>query len=452
MQARALISLNRRLLLVAGALVLLFLGVTGAILDQAFRQSLDRAQADRLLGVVYTLLAAAELRPDGLDLPADLPDARLTTPASGLYAQVLDTWRTVWTSPSVLGIGWHPKRRLPPGATDAYQASTEAGRLYALAYGLSWEDAGGRRADFTVHVAEHTDTYSAQLNAFRTSLWGWLGAAALGLLVAQMLVLRWSLRPLTAVARDLRAIEQGCAESLTGRYPLEIAGLVHALNALLKSERERAARYRDTLANLAHSLKTPLAVLRATLEGADAHGHEALEQIDRIDASIQYQLRRAAAGGRAPLRAPLPVEPTLARLLRALAKAYCDKPLAVESHCASDAVFFGAEGDLMELLGNLLDNAHKWARRRVRITVRPLAAGLTGQHGLSLQVEDDGPGIDAAQAQLVLARGVRADEQVPGHGIGLAVVAELVSGFHGRLRIDRSELGGARFRVELPGA
>jgi two-component system sensor histidine kinase PhoQ len=444
-QDRQLISLNRRLLYVAGAVVLVFLGVTGAVLDQAFRQSLDRAQADRLLGVVYTILAAADLGSRGLELQADLPDARLSTPASGLYAQILSPQGVVWRSPSLLGIDWQASLRLPAGETQHYQVATDAGQLHALAYGLSWEDAGGRRAEFTVHVAEDAAAYRAQLNAFRTSLWGWLGAAAVALLVAQVLVLRWSLRPLTSVARDLRAIEQGRAEYLQGRYPLEIAGLVHGLNALLRSERDRAVRYRDTLANLAHSLKTPLAVLRASLEGGAVQRNEALEQIERIDASVQYQLRRAAVGAHAPLSAPLPVEPVLARLLRSLAKAYRDKPLDVECHCAPDAVFAGSEGDLMELLGNLLDNGYKWARQRIRVTARPVGS----RAGLELVVEDDGPGIDPTQAQAVLARGVRADEHVPGHGIGLAVVTDLVASFQGSLQIDRSDLGGARFRITL---
>ncbi|HEX5514453.1 MAG TPA: ATP-binding protein [Gammaproteobacteria bacterium] len=442
-----LISLRRRLLLVAGVVVLVFLGLTGGVLDQAFRQSLERAEADRLLGVVYTILAAANLEQDKLALPAELPDARLSTPASGLYAMVLGTAGPEWRSPSLLAKSWQPDLRLQAGETRSYRTSAASGSLHALAYGLSWEDAFGRQAAFTIHVAEEPAGYQAQLAAFRASLWGWLGAAAVALLIAQVLVLHWSLHPLTAVARDLRDIELGRAEELRGRYPLEIAGLIRGLNRLLKSERERTARYRDTLANLAHSLKTPLTVLRTALESGHIEQAEALEQVDRIDASVQYQLRRAAASGHLLLSAPLPVAPVLERVLRTLAKAYYDKTLQVESICAPATTFPGSEGDLMELLGNLLDNAHKWALNHIRIHAEPLADGL----GLLLVVEDDGPGIDPAKAEALLARGVRADEQVPGHGIGLAVVADLVAGINGRLQIERSDLGGARFRVELPG-
>lgn len=449
--ARELISLNRRLLAVASLVLLAFLGLTGAILDQAFRSSLEQAQRDRLQGTLYTLLAAGELIAGNLFVPSVLPEPRLITPGSGLYAQIQTASGTGWQSPSLLGTPWQPEFLLPPGDTRFYLDQAGGRPIYALAYGLSWEDAVGRESRLTIHVAENLQTYQAQLRAFRANLWGWLGAAALALLAVQSLVLRWSLLPLRRVARDLKAIEEGRAEYLQGRYPAEIAGLTQGLNALLKSERSRALRYRDTLSNLAHSLKTPLTVLRGSLEGQAAPPPEALEQIERIDAAIEYQLKRAASAAGGPLAAPLPVKPVLERLLRTLAKAYADKPLQVEARCSEDAVFYGHEGDLMELLGNLLDNAYKWARSQLRISVGALPARPGGRPGLSLSVEDDGPGVKPELAEAILERGRRADEAVPGHGIGLAVVAELIEAYHGRLRIDRSPLGGARFAAELEG-
>lgn len=450
-QARPRVSLNRRLLVVAGVVLLAFLGLTGGILDEAFRRSLEQSQRERLQGALYTILAAGDLSGGDLRVPPALPEPRLSTPGSGLYAQVLPPQGRGWRSPSLLGLPWRPELRLPPGETRFYLTEAAGQPLYALAYGLSWENAQGQEARFTVHVAEDLSAYQAQLGAFRASLWGWLGAAALMLLIAQVLVLRWSLHPLRLVARDLAAIEQGRAEYLTGRYPAEIAGLTQGLNALLQSERSRALRYRDTLANLAHSLKTPLTVLRGALETLPAAPPEALEQIGRIDAAVEYQLKRAASAAHEPLAAPLPVAPVLERLLRTLAKAYRDKPLEVERAVEPAALFYGSEGDLMELLGNLLDNACKWSRHRLRVSVQARPAGPSGRRGLSLAVEDDGPGIPPELAETVLERGRRADEQVPGHGIGLAVVAEIVAAQRGRLRIDRSELGGACLQVELPG-
>lgn len=443
-------SLSRRLLLVAATVVLVFLGLTGVVLDQAFRQSLDRAQEDRLLGVVHTILAAADLGPDGrMSLSSSLPDARLSTPASGLYALILDNDGTQWRSPSLLTVDWHPELRLVAGDSRTYRSTT--GQLQAFAYGLSWEDAAGKQVELTIHAAEDPETYNEQLRTFRTSLWSWLGAAALALLLAQIVVLRWSLLPLAAAARDLHALESGHAEYLSGQYPTEISGLVRGLNRLLRSERERTSRYRNTLANLAHSLKTPLTILRASLEGEQLTRADALEQVDRIDASIQHQLRYAVSRDAILLRTPLPVKPVLERILQTLAKAHFDKPVEVQAHCHDDAVFAGTEGDLMELLGNLIDNAYKWARQRIHIHIEAQHRTDTAHPGLQLSIEDDGPGIGTEQTNNLLARGARADEHVPGHGIGLAIVADLVADYHGQLNIDRGSLGGAWIRVELPG-
>lgn len=448
MQERGVVSLNRRLLLVASLVLLAFLGATGAALENAFRESLEQAQRDRLQGALYTLLAAADLRDGRLEVPAELPEARLRTPGSGLYAQVVGANGTGWRSPSQLGREWSADWRLPPGETRFYSDRLDGEWVAALGYGLSWEEADGREAVFTVHVAEDAALLTEQLVAFRGDLWGWLGAAAVFLLLAQLAVLQWSLRPLRTVADDLHAIEQGRADFLQGRYPAEILGLTRGLNALLKSERNRATRYRDTLANLAHSLKTPLAVLRGALETTAPP--EALEQIARIDAAVEYQLKKAAATQEV-LAAPLAVVPVLQRLLTALATAHRDRPLRTDLHAEGEALFYGPEGDLMELAGNLLDNAFKWGRQGLRVTVAALPAGPAQRPGLSLTIEDDGPGLPEARAEQLLRRGARADEQVPGHGIGLAVVADLVAAYHGQLRIDRGELGGARFHVQLPG-
>ena len=437
-------SLRRRLLGVTALVMLAFLGATGLALEQAFRQSLEQARQDRLQGVLYTILAAVEVEPEGLALPRALPEARLSTPNSGLYARILDDDGLAWQSPSLLGHGYAPLQRLGPGESRYYDASADGEPLHALAYGLSWEDAESGTRHLTVHVAEAQSGFAGQLGAYRRHLWSGLGAAAGALLLVQLLILHWSLRPLQKVAADLHEIVRGRADYLDGRYPAEILPLTSSLNTLLRSERSRAGRYRDTLANLAHSIKTPLAVVRQALEREP----EALEQLDRIDTVVAYQLRRAAAGGHEALAAPLPVRPVLERLLRGLAKAYWEKSPAVALECDQQALFYGSEGDLMELLGNLLDNAFKWTGGQVRVALQPLPGEI--RDGLRLTVEDDGPGVPQTLREHILARGARADEQVPGHGIGLAVVQELARSYGGELRVGGSELGGARFELNLP--
>jgi two-component system sensor histidine kinase PhoQ len=222
------------------------------------------------------------------------------------------------------------------------------------------------------------------------------------------------------------------------------------LNTLLVGERKRVARYRDTLGNLAHSLKTPLAVMRSSLPRNAPSGPLGTE-IDRMTDIIEHQLKRAAASGGALIgQAPVEVAQVAASLRGALLHVYADKDLVLELVVPAACQFIGDRGDLTELLGNLLDNACKWCRGRVRLSAST-AEGADPRERLLLQIEDDGPGISEEDRVRVLQRGVRTDESVPGHGLGLAMVRDTVDLYGGRMSIDSSALGGARFSLRLPG-
>ncbi len=445
-------SLQRRLLVVATLVVAGFLGITGLILDQAFRGSLERAQEDRLQGYLYTLLTAADLRDDRLAVPGELPEAGFHTVGSGLYARILDRRGSVsWQSDSLTGVRFDTGEHLEPGERRFRTVDTGEEELYLLTYGLFWEEPDAGSGEFTLYVAETTEPRMHQLAAYRTSLWGWLAAAAVALLVTQALVLRWGLKPLRRVATDLGAMENGQKSALDGHYPREIRGLTESLNQLIRSERERTTRYRNSLADLAHSLKTPLAVLRSTLE-ADSGRRippEAMEQIERIHATVNYQLgRAAAAGGGGRFGESISVRPVAERILNSVPRTRHAGPPEIRLDCGSDLRFPGPEGDLMEILGNLVDNACKWCDTRVELAARVI--GKESHRLLELTVDDDGPGVPETQRERILKRGGRADESRPGHGIGLAIVRELVESYHGEVHVETSAFGGARFRIRLP--
>lgn len=446
-------SLNARLTLAAGLVLAAFLGLAGWALDRAFRDSAETAVRERLQAHIYGMLAAADLNAQGdIELPADLPEERFRRPGSGLYAQIIrQDGETEWQSSSLLGQALPLPPHLAPGAWqfDRLPAREDI-RLFRLGLGVAW-DLGERSIGFTFWVSESPDAYLAQVDRFRHNLWVWFGTLALGLLLAQGLVLRWGLAPLRRAEHDLAAVEAGTRDGLTGRYPRELRGLTDNLNALLRTERGRLARYRDALADLAHSLKTPLAVLRGATRQHDPETLEALvrEQTERIGQIVDYQLQRAATSGRTTLLAPVAIAPALQRIVRTLEKVYAERRLefAVEADAALQ--FRCDESDLLELCGNLLDNACKWAHRRVRASARI----DDGAHGpaLLIVVEDDGPGVDPAQRSAVLGRGVRADSTVPGQGIGLAMVRDIAAAYGGRIEIDRSPtLDGARVQVWLP--
>ena len=304
------------------------------------------------------------------------------------------------------------------------------------------------------YILEDAQALSAQIRVFRGSLWVYLGGAGVILLLLQMLVLRWSLRPLRRVIFELSRVQRGELSGMTESHPRELEPLTDSINAFIESERENLDRQRNTLADLAHSLKTPLAVLRAQLdEGihATALREELDTQLKRMNNLVSYQLARAASSGHALFAAPVPIESNAEEIVRGLEKVYASKGVICEFEIDPAARFHGEPGDLQELLGNLLENAFKWANSRVLLTATPTTTVGNRRAGLLLAVDDDGPGIAEEDVAHVLQRGVRGDERVQGHGIGLAIVQDLVRGYRGELQVTRSqELGGARFEVILP--
>jgi two-component system sensor histidine kinase PhoQ len=441
-------SLNARVALGAALVLAVFLVLSAIALERAFRDSARNARQERLLAQIYLLMAAAEVDPQGrLTLASGPSEPRLDQPGSGLYAAISDSaGKLVWRSRSTLSVDAPHGAPLPAGAQRFEEVDSDPGFLVE-SFGVSWATTGGS-FPFTFSVAEDRRPYAEQLAVYRRSLWTWLGAMALLLLAAQWAILRWGLSPLRRVADELTRLERGEQERIAGDYPTELQRLTDNLNTLLVHERAQQKRYRDALADLAHSLKTPLALVRGALRDTaptDPTRRSLAEQVDRMDRIVAYQLQRASTSGRSGLAAPQPLRPAVERMLAALAKVYGDKSIATEVAADAALRFRGDEGDLTELLGNLLDNAFKWGRDRVRVSAEAAGGRLT------LSVEDDGPGIAPEQAQRVLERGVRADQSVPGQGIGLAVVRDIVDAYEGELRIERSALGGARIVLVLPG-
>jgi two-component system, OmpR family, sensor histidine kinase PhoQ len=441
-------SLSRRLLVSVSVPLALFFGVMMWVLDTGFRVLSDRSLQELLDRQMVALIAAAEPQPNGGYAPAPHAlDGRLTTPRSGLYAEIRSL-RHQWRSPSTpAGADFGPQ--LTRGERSLSYSRFGHNRVAIESRAIQFEDDPSDPRGFTFSVAVSLTPYEEQLLRFRQELIGWfIGLMAL-LLVTLAALLRWVLGPLRRMEREIHEVEEGRSDALGAGYPRELAGVAGNLNALLAGERKRVTRYRDTLGNLAHSLKTPLAVMRASLSSERDGVVEA--EIDRMSGIIEHQLKRAAASGGALLgQAPVDVAQVVAELRGALLRVYARKDLAIELVVAPGTQFIGDRGDLTEVLGNLLDNACKWCRGRVRLTAAADESAGPRMR-LRIAVEDDGPGIPAADRPRVLQRGVRADRSVPGHGLGLAMVCETADLYGGRLEVDASELGGARFTLQLPG-
>jgi two-component system sensor histidine kinase PhoQ len=438
-------SIRARLIVGAAFVLLGFLALAGYAVQRAHDDSARDAQFARLQSTVYLLLAGAELDAQGkLVMPPSFPEPRLSLPASGLYASVANLNRNEhWQSPSSVGMD------LPfaPGEgigrwTQQVVRKRDASFL-ATTYAVRW-DVGGLQAPLVVSVLQDVAPLEREGAAFKRTLWAWLGATALVLLVSQTLLLEWALAPLGRVAREVREMEEGRQERIAGRYPREIAALTGNINALVQNERVRQTRYGEALSYLAHSLKTPLAVLRASSDDAARLPAVVSEQVARMDDIVQHQLARAAAGSSALFAAPVELAPIIDRIRASLEKVYAGKQVTFDVQCDRALSWRIDEGEAFELLGNLMDNAAKWSRRQVRVEARR-EAGV-----LHVVVEDDGAGF--SNTQEVLKLHVRGDERVPGHGVGLAVVSEIVRAHGGSLDLGRSALGGAKVHATMGGS
>ncbi|MDB5859667.1 MAG: periplasmic sensor signal transduction histidine kinase [Ramlibacter sp.] len=438
-------SLRARLVLGAALVLVAFITGAGIAVQRAHADSVRAVHFSRLQGTVYLLLARAELDDRGaLLMPPEFAEPRLSLPASGLYAGIYNVNRKEdWQSASSLGVAPPFRREAATGQWRYETLQNGKTSFLGVTYGVRWTGRAGAQP-LVLSVLEDKAEFDREIKVFARTLWAWLGGAGALLLLAQLLLLRWAMAPLRRVAQEIQRIEGGQQAAIEGSYPAELTGLTENLNTLIQQERVRQTRYKEALSYLAHSLKTPLAVLRNALAEPAQLPAAVRDQVGRMDDIVQHQLGRAAAGGATRFTPAIPIAPVLHRIREALGKVYAEKGLRFDIECPPGLNWRIDEGDLFEMMGNLLDNAAKWAKKRVRVQVAREAGRLV------IHVDDDGPGFTDTESVLQLH--VRADERVPGHGVGLAVVADLVASHHGTLKLERGPFGGARVRIELPAA
>jgi len=442
------VSLRMRLVVLAALVMTVSLGLVGAALDAAFYRSSVAALNSRMESTAYLVLAATEIDDDGsLRLDKELGDPRLGQPGSGLYAHVHGR-RDHWYSPSSLNQDLPELPPVRPGESVFLQPG--AGRDYFIfCYGVAWELANGSRLPITVSIFVDPKELRKEVSAFRAGLGTSLGAAGVILLLAQLLFLTLGMRPLRRLTRDVAGVESGRTQRLEGQYPRELEPLTRNLNRLLETEKTNQTRYRNALDSLAHSLKTPLSVIRSSMPADTAAKSSAIENaVTDMQRLIATRLQRAAASARSSMAPAVDVGRQAERLIQSLGRVYSHKMIDIDANMDPGLAFYGEQRDLLELLGNLLDNACKYGHGKVRLRAGPLVADKP-RAGIRLSVEDNGPGIAPDARRTLLKRGVRGDERVDGHGLGLAIVLEIVSAYNGEIEIDEGDLGGARVSVVL---
>ena len=453
-------SLAQRLTL--GALLTSFtvLLAAGFILAKIHRQATERAFDERLSVYLQALSGslASPLDQDRSD-PSDLGDPKFDLPMSGWYWQIdpgLNNQGDMIASPSLFGA--RLGRIVDPlsstnqlGLVQGYMTGPDERRLRAIERSVQTPDQVWHR----IRVAGDADEIEQAVAAFRLPLVVTL--VLLGSLIVLLtgIQVTLGLKPLRRVQTGLASIRAGQVDQIMGTFPPDLAPLVREMNLLLEANREITERARTQAGNLAHALKTPLSVIHNELESLD-DDQAVLKirvQIQQINTQLQWHLERARqAATTSAIGRATDIAPVLAGLERVFAKLWqaqgeVGQGVQLTMQSETGLQFRGEKPDLDDMVGNLMDNAGKWAKQQVRVTVRrhasrPLFA--------EIMIDDDGPGLPEAQREAALKRGLRLDETRPGSGLGLAIVADLAKLYGGVLVLDTSPLGGLRALLELP--
>jgi len=435
-------SINLRLLLAVLLMVLLALPVAGWLLAHHYRTAAVNAFDERLEATLNVVIAGVTYDPlaGQLNYERALGDPRFDHVYSGWYWQITDDANHSVTSRSL----WD--QRLPVLESERVTARTLPGpRGQQLRVVERDIYLAPLEAPLHVSVAARDDDLREDIQEFQQMLW--LGLLGLGALLLGVLALqvRWGLAPLRRMNANLREVEQGRAEQLETRLPDELATLAKSMNAVLARDQRLIERGRHTAGNLAHALKTPISVMRLLAKQLPGESRDTWEaELSRIDSAVRHHLARASAAGEGVRFAPVALQGTLAPLITGLARLAQRRHITLRQTVDSGVRVHMDGQDLQEMVGNLLDNALRWGKSDVHIRLQAQSEMLL------LVVSDDGPGMTPQECQAAVQRGRRLDEQRSGSGLGLAIVTDLVTLYHGQMRLQRAESGGLEVVIELP--
>ena len=450
-------SLWFRLIASSTAISAVLLLSAAFLLNAIFVHALEQNFDQRLRSALDGLLANIDLAANGKPvLQNQLADSRFALPLSGWYWQVRDTstGEAYLASPSLL-------EQLIPTINN--ETSTDGAGLFAY----SAQDAKGtnlrvihqdislfgKPQKYDVRVAGNFSELSGEIASFQHTLFGLLAGLGLALLGALVLQVRFALRPLVAMRHQMNDIRAGKIDHLDGNYPTEIQPLATELNLLVDANREIVNRARMQVGNLAHALKTPLSVITNEIgENASRLAKKMREQLDVMRNQINLYLERARREARAQTAGySTEVAPVIEALARTVQRIRRDRKIDFQISVSPGLLFRGEKQDLEEMLGNLLDNAGKWAKSKCRVMAAPLAyENSDARAWLEITVEDDGLGIAPHQRDEALKRGQRLDETKSGSGLGMSIIIETATMYAGGMTLEASELGGLKAVVKLP--
>ena len=447
--------------LIAGASLWSVMALVGAgiVLSSLYRQNAERSFDDRLGVYLNSLIGslAQQRAHAALAYPGNLGEQLFELLFSGWYWQVRepDDGDVLLASRSLFSDTLDVADARNVEATDGISTGVLTGPDNQTLRFLNQTVTFDGDRSFDVLVAGDVTDLENEINTFLTTVIFVLAAFGIGLLLAALTQIRWGLRPLDGVRQglaDLRSGKQTRFEEQ--KLPAEVEPLVTELNALLQSNQEIITRARTQVGNLAHALKTPLSVvINEARANPTPFAVKVAEQAQTMRKQINHYLDRARIAGQIDvIGAVTEVDPAISRLVRAMRRLNADRGIAVDYAGPAEARFRGEQQDLEEIVGNLVDNACKWAKSRVNVAVAYVAPGGEGAGSLVITIDDDGPGLTEAEMASATERGRRLDESKPGSGLGLSIVTDLVAMYSGTFQLSRSPEGGLRAEVQLPAA
>jgi len=441
-----MISIHQRVFLSAMFTLCLFLGLSVWVLESFFKTYVENNMQEKLQNYVYSLLASANEDDRGrMRLPEILPNPALNQPDSGVKAYVIGEKNSYkWSSASALNSQFD-QLSIPDIQAGEKNYSITKNNLSRMIFAVNWEDFQLIQQHYIIVIEISRTEIEQQIKDFRYQLSLWIGGSSFILLLALLMVLNWSLKPLRKAVSELQQVQKGEKKQLSTNYPHELLLLSSNINQLIQLSVSRLQRYRNSLGDLTHSLKTPLAIIQGAY---DSQNNQQLrtaisEQLGNINELVQYQLQRASIAGESSVLSTIEINSLVNKIIRSLNKVYIDKQIKCDLVMDSKVSFRGDEGDFMELFGNLLDNAYKYCNSHVKVTIKQ-------KQKLTLLIEDNGPGIDDKLYGQLLQRGERADSLTPGHGIGLGIVKDIIRQYNGKIELSRSEtLNGLRVLISI---
>ncbi|QBX37118.1 sensor histidine kinase [Brevundimonas sp. S30B] len=451
-------SLTRRLIWLASGWIVLALAITGFFLTSLFQESALRRLGAMLSQTIDELVVATTATPQGVTV-AEIRDSQTLRVFSGKYWAVAEPaaegrLRMVARSTSLWDSDLSVPDDLPPrlnqafGRTISYNAVGPAGEPLRVA--ASMKQLPGRNTPVVFLAGIDRSAVDADTRQFATVTWTTLLILGLGLVLAVFVQVKVGLRPLYDLRNEIAAVRKGKAARIARAYPLEIEPLAQQVNRLLDHNQETVERQRTHVGNLAHALKTPIAVMLAEAGTSPGMLPDMVRRQTKVmQDQVDHHLRRARAAARAAhgLGESTPVPEVLDEMAVMLERVFAEKNVEIDWRAPDNLAFLGERQDLQEILGNLMENAAKWSGRRVRVS-----AGPSGLGQMVVVVEDDGPGLPADRREEVLKRGARLDEDAPGSGLGLSIVDDLTRAYGGRVTLGDSDMGGLKVVLELPAA